>query len=76
MTSRSRRTEHGVIFNTEMERAILSGNDTQPRQMAAVGRDREFTDPVVFGKEGQVIYVTNSQAARRAFRCLTKIGTE
>lgn len=49
--------ERGMIFNTEMVRAILDGRKTQTRRIAKLSHERGMKNPVVRGKNGQASYV-------------------
>ncbi|HAU8241821.1 TPA: hypothetical protein JD824_RS21640 [Citrobacter freundii] len=51
-------TERGMIFNTDMVRAILDGRKTQTRRMIKLSHERGMLNPVIKGRNGEITSVS------------------
>ncbi|WP_318358015.1 hypothetical protein [Enterobacter sp.] len=50
-------TERGMIFNSEMVRALLNGTKTQTRRIIKLSHERGMQNPVVRGKNGEISFI-------------------
>ncbi|EOC8657184.1 MULTISPECIES: ASCH domain-containing protein [Citrobacter freundii complex] len=51
-------TERGMIFNSEMVRAILDGRKTQTRRIIKLSHERGMLNPVIKGRNGEITSVS------------------
>lgn len=51
-------TERGMIFNSEMVRAILDGRKTQTRRIIKLSHERGMLNPVIKGSNGEITSVS------------------